>query len=54
MQGMIVQRPGVLLDSLVGAPGLTRATEGFIVNSFLRRLDEVSSACCHFYLLIAE
>ena len=40
---MINQRPGVLLDSLVGAPEHVRSVQGSVVNWYLRRLEEVSA-----------
>lgn len=37
----------MLLDSLVGVPGNVRATEGCIVNWYMRQIAEVH-ACCAF------
>ena len=42
-QGMVNQRPGVLLDSLVGAPEHVCSVQGCVVYWYLRRLDEVSA-----------
>jgi len=46
LQGMVNQRPGALLDTLVGIPGDAQSVEASLVNYYLHRIEEVSN-CDH-------
>lgn len=49
LQGMVNQRPGALLDILVGIPGDTDAMQASLLNYYLKRIEEVrlcNAFCC--------
>ncbi len=49
LQGMVNQRPGAQLDTLVGIPGDAQSVEASLVNYYLHRIEEVSN-CDQLYL----
>jgi len=49
LQGLVNQRPGALLDILVGIPGDTDAMQASLLNYYLKRIEEVrlcNAFCC--------
>ena len=41
IQGMVNQRPGALVDTLVGIPGDADAMQASLLNYYLKRIKEV-------------